>query len=164
VVGPPHDAPGAAVLVAEARAAGALVVQPAAPTADMRASIERGLEPLRAGPEPEAVLIAPGDCPGLDPAVVARLIAAARGPHPGAIVVPACDGRRGHPVLIPWPLAATIPGLPQGLGVNALLAQHPDRLIELECSDPRVLADLDSPDDYRRWAHAFGPEGGGPAD
>lgn len=157
VVAPPREADGAPELIAAAEGAGARVVVPADFTADMRASIVLGLEAL-AGVDPIGILLAPGDSPGLTPGVVAQVIEHGRAAA-GAIVVPTFDGRRGHPVWLPNDLAAAIPGLPEGVGVNALLAAHEGRMERLAVADEGVLADLDTPDDYRRWSPT-GPDRG----
>ncbi len=65
--------------------------------------------------------------------------------------MPYHEGRRGHPILIPWELAMRIPGLPPGVGVNALLRARPDEIEAFDAGDPGVLFDLDTPEDYRRW-------------
>jgi len=67
------------------------------------------------------------------------------------MIIPVSKGRRGHPVVLPWDLAAEIPRLPAGAGVNALLSEHASRLTELTVASPDVCADLDTPDDLRRW-------------
>ncbi|MBC7893092.1 MAG: NTP transferase domain-containing protein, partial [Sphingobacteriaceae bacterium] len=61
VVAPPVDFDGAKILADEATRAGAVVVVADSATADMRASVELGLEWLRRGPAPSTVLLAPGD-------------------------------------------------------------------------------------------------------
>ncbi len=151
VVTAPADTPGASALVEAARAEGAETVTAPAPPPDMRASVELGLEFLGEGPEPSAVLLTPGDSPGLDAVAVARVIRRAAG-APGRIVVPRHDGRRGHPLLLPWPLASEIRRLPPGVGVNALLARHAETVVFDDADDPGILADLDTPEDYRRWS------------
>lgn len=157
VVTPPRDEPGAAALVAEAAGAGATVLPCPSPTADMRATVEIGIDALaRCARPPLALLLAPGDSPGITPDLVARIIESFRA-DPSRIVVPRVGPRRGHPVAIPWELAALIPALPPGIGVNALLAEHADRVATLEMDDPGAVADLDTPEDYQRWS--AGPTG-----
>jgi molybdenum cofactor cytidylyltransferase len=152
VVAPPREAPGAADLIDEAEGVGAWVVVPPGFTADMRASIVLGLGVL-AGIEAVGILLAPGDSPGLTASLVARVVGRGRA-EPGAIVAPTFEGRRGHPVWLPADLAAAIERLPAGVGVNALLAANEDRIVAVEADDAGALADLDTPDDYRRWASA----------
>lgn len=149
VVVPPREAPGAVALIAEAERAGARVVVAGAPTADMRATVELGLAAIAGVEGIEAILLAPGDSPGLSAALVARVIGRFReGSAP--VVVPTCQGKRGHPLLLARALAGRIGGLPSGFGVNALLAGQ--EVSEVETADPGALADLDTPADYARWA------------
>ena len=152
VVAPPAVAHGAAALADEATRAGALVVVPDAPPPQMRDSVELGLDRLARGPSPPpaTVLLAPGDSLGIHAALVARVVAEARA-HPEAILLPARDGRRGHPVALPWSVAAEIHGLPADVGINALVRRHAARVVTLDVADPAVLDDLDTPEDYRRW-------------
>jgi molybdenum cofactor cytidylyltransferase len=150
VVAPPLDSAEGPVLASESRRAGAEVVVPQTRPATMRDSIELGLAALAGGAPVERMLVAPGDSPGITSELVARLLVlAAR--SPGSIVVPCCDGRRGHPVVLPWDIAAEIPTLPAGGGVNALVGRHSDRVLELPETDSALIADLDSPDDLRRF-------------
>jgi molybdenum cofactor cytidylyltransferase len=150
VVAPPAEAPGGSALAEEAARLGARVVVPAGPTADMRASIELGLDALDGTDAPEALLLAPGDSPGLSSETVARLIGRFGAGRP-PIVVPTCAGRRGHPILLRWDVACRIRLLPGGVGVNALLEAHAGHVVALELGDPGTLADLDTPEDYHRW-------------
>jgi molybdenum cofactor cytidylyltransferase len=150
VVGP-VTVDGAAALADAAEQEGACVVVADPPPPDMRASVERGLDRLAQGPVPATVLIAPGDSPGIDADLVAGLIARARA-EPGAIIIPSSNGRRGHPIALPWILAAEIRDLPGDVGINALVARHAAKVIELDVSHADAIADLDTPEDYRRWA------------
>jgi molybdenum cofactor cytidylyltransferase len=151
VVSPPRGEPGAGPLIEAAEAEGAEVVIPDRPTADMRASVELGLTRLADGPKPGALLLTPADLPGLGRESVARVVAAGAG-SPGKIIVPQHSGRRGHPLLLPWPLAEQIPRLPPGVGVNALLEEHRGLIRRVPIDDPGLYDDLDTPDDYRRWS------------
>lgn len=154
VVAPPSEFPGAEVLADEATRAGAVVVVADSATADMRASVELGLDRLRRGPAaPSAVLLAPGDSLGMTPELVRRIVARASA-EPDSIIVPRFRGRRGHPVALPWDLAAEVRDLPTGTGVNALLTARADRVLMLDVDDPGTTADLDTPDDYRAWVDA----------
>jgi CTP:molybdopterin cytidylyltransferase MocA len=154
VVPPPPDAAGAAILHREAAEAGAEVVVPPSQPLDMRASFEHGLDRLAdLDPPPSVVLLTPADSPGLTAALVARVVAACEA-APGSIVIPTVAGRRGHPVALPWALAQEVRGLPEGVGINALVALMGSRVVELPVDDPGAVADLDTPEDYQRWAGA----------
>jgi molybdenum cofactor cytidylyltransferase len=151
VVAPVRTKPGAIELADQARREGARVFHCPEPTPDMRATVCVGLAALReTGRPPAGLLLAPGDCPGLRPELVARVMAQFRD-DPTRLVVPVYQGKRGHPLALPWALAAAIPELPEGTGVKALLDQYPERLRELPVADRGAVSDLDTPEDYRRW-------------
>lgn len=152
VVAPPEGAAGAESLGREALAAGAKVLRPNVQPADMRASVELALRALdAAGPAPTTVLLTPGDSPGLSARLVSLVIARAV-ESPDMIIVPIFEGKRGHPVAIPWSIALAVHGLPPGVGVNSLIALHADALRTLEVDEPGTLDDLDTPEDYLRWS------------
>jgi molybdenum cofactor cytidylyltransferase len=151
VIVPPADAIEGPALAAAAGQAGAEVIVPPLRPAEMRQSIELGLETLSRPTPPERVLLAPGDHPGVTRQLVARLLECAR-EWPQRIVVPCSGGRRGHPIVLPWGIAAEVRGLPHELGVNALVARHEDRVFELTVSSPEAIADLDTPEDFQQWS------------
>lgn len=134
------------------RAAGVDLVVPTPPPAEMKDSVVAGLEYIDARYQPShraAWLLAPADMPQLSSGVIDRLIAehACRIDEP-AILVPTYDRRRGHPVLLPWPLAAEVARLGDDEGINSLVARR--GVVELPCDDPGLLSDIDTPEDYRR--------------
>jgi molybdenum cofactor cytidylyltransferase len=151
VVPPPADAPGAASLIQEAASAGAAVVEPLVRPVDMRSSFELGLTHLeQIGPAPSFVLLTPADSPGVTSRLVAEVIARAK-IATGSIVIPVHDGKRGHPIALPWELAQQVRTLPGGVGVNSLIALHASLVVEHPVTDPGAVADLDTPEDYVRW-------------
>jgi molybdenum cofactor cytidylyltransferase len=131
---------------------GSEVVRPDMPPAQMKDSVAQALlyiETRYSPQDDDAWLLAPADMPGLSPRVIDRLLGEhERGSRPKAILVPTSNGRRGHPVLFPWPLAGEVRGLAEDEGVNILLERHPVR--EIACDESALPADLDTPDDYRR--------------
>jgi len=150
VVGPPADVPEGPPVSEAASRAGAVVVVPETRPTEMRDSIELAVAELeRSAAPPTAVLLAPADSPKLDAQVVARLLTAWR-EHQESIVIPTSGGRRGHPIVLPWRLARTITELPPDVGVNALVAQHAPKVVEIEVGGEAVVTDLDTPEDLRR--------------
>ncbi len=124
----------------------------------MRDSIEIALAAAAKPTPPERVLLAPGDIPGIKAQIVAALLDESIR-QPQKIVVPRFLERRGHPVVLPWSLAADVASLPEGQGFNALLARHHSLVAELVVSDSDVTVDLDSPDDLIRWNEQRGAGG-----
>ena len=128
--------------------AGAEVVVPAVPPPDMKASVLAALQHLEGEATGQDVwLLAPADMPTLSPDVIKKLLQAARQSF-GTILIPTANGRRGHPVLFRWPMAAAVATLAADQGVNELLRQFP--VTEVPCQDEAILADVDTPEDYRR--------------
>jgi molybdenum cofactor cytidylyltransferase len=120
---------------------------------DMLSSVRCG---LRAIPqECDGVLVALGDQPAVTAELICRMIAAflAAGPAApagGRIVVPAYEGKRGHPTLFSACYRQEVLTAFDGAGLRGLLAAHPAEVIDLPAPGPAVLSDMDCPEDYRR--------------
>ncbi|HZZ73636.1 MAG TPA: NTP transferase domain-containing protein, partial [Pirellulales bacterium] len=139
------------------RAQRAEVVLPERPPEDMKRSVLYGLQYIerRYQPSAEAVwLMAPADLPFLSAARIARLLAE-QPATPEKILVPRQAGRRGHPILAPWPVAAEVARLPENGGLNALLRDERIRLID--CADDGSDEDLDTPADFARLQNRHPP-------
>lgn len=138
-------------------AAGARVCSLPAATADMRATVEEGLNWLEAHFHPrddDGWLLAPGDHPALDGEVVRQLAAAYdEGSH--SIVVPTFAGRRGHPTLLAWRHVAGIRAHSAGQGLNAYLRAQADAIREVPVANDDILCDLNTPEDYERLCARF---------
>lgn len=132
--------------------AGATPVMPPVPPAEMRQSVEFALRTIaeRYGPRPDdGWLLSPADHPLLDRDLLTQLIARwSRGDAP--ILIPTCEGHRGHPVFFRWSLAAEVFDLPADVGLNQLVRRHAADVVEMETNNPAILADLDTPEDYAR--------------
>jgi molybdenum cofactor cytidylyltransferase len=165
---PPVDSPEAAAIAAEAAAGGAEVVVPESQPAHMRDSVELGLAALDADPRPASIVLTPADLPGITRGLVARLLDVARD-RPDRLLIPTHDGRRGHPIILPWSIAVRIRELPHGAGLNRLVARHREDVLEVRLSRKGVIDDLDTPEDLEAWLatragpgpnHAASPPGG----
>jgi molybdenum cofactor cytidylyltransferase len=64
-----------------------------------------------------------------------------------AIVAPAYLGKRGHPVGFSAKFRTELEQLTGDEGARAILKLHADQIQLLECNDPGVLADIDTPQD-----------------
>lgn len=133
-------------------ACGATPLQPAVDPPDMRDSVEHALEWIEREFQPaptDGWLLCPADHPLLDAAVLDLLLTRW---HRGdcRILVPVHNGRRGHPTLFRWDLAAEVPRIPHDQGLNRLTKDHAAELIELPVPSDTILIDLDTPADYER--------------
>lgn len=114
---------------------------------DMLSSVRCGLLALPA--ECTRFLLALGDQPGITTAMVNRLIDAGRSSQK-SIVLPVCQGRRGHPLLVSMVHRDEILTRHDGTGLRGLLQSHPGDIEEVPVDDPGCLEDMDFPEDYAR--------------
>jgi molybdenum cofactor cytidylyltransferase len=111
----------------------------------MLSSVQTGLRALPAGAEAAVVML--GDQPFLPARVVDALVGAYRATGRG-IVIPTCEGRRGHPVLVDLKFRDEILALQPADGLRGLMCAHPEAIDEAEVEDANILRDLDVPEDY----------------
>ena len=169
-------------LATAARSAGAEVVIPAVDPDDMRQSVEWALRHLygetlavrsakersfaertASVPEPliptppapcEGWVLVPADHPTLNPKILRELVAA-WSLCPDRIAVPVFDGKRGHPTIFQRRMGEEVLALPLNQGLNQLLRSDPARVLEVEVTDPHILDDLDTPEEFlqllRQW-------------
>ena len=116
---------------------------------EMLSSVRCGLAALP--PECTAALVVLGDQPGLTSDVVAQLLRAFQTADRG-IVVPTFNGRRGHPLLVALRYRDEILTGYETVGLRGLLQAHPEDVHEVEVGTPRILEDLDTPQDFERLA------------
>jgi molybdenum cofactor cytidylyltransferase len=139
-------------LAARVRAAGATVVAPLTPPPQMRDSVEIALRYAKEHFSPtqrDVWLLAPADNPLISTDTIHCLLAHHDLQQP-QIVVPAHQGRRGHPVLFPWGLSEQVFALPADQGIDVLVRTQEPQLLQL--NDPSLLVDLDTPEQYAQWA------------
>ncbi len=137
-----------------------LVVNPSA-SEGMGTSLARGVSALPPGARTVAVAL--GDMPRVEPDTLRRLLEGQGGTGAG-IVVPTWRGRRGHPVIFDLRrYREELLALGGDVGARDVLAAHPADVLEVEAGDPGVVADVDTPEDYRTLAQGReAPPGRGP--
>ncbi|MDR3209155.1 MAG: nucleotidyltransferase family protein [Oscillospiraceae bacterium] len=141
-----------AALAEELRGTGASLVYNERYRDGMFSSLRAGLAALPA--ETDAFFLLPADCCAVAPATLGMLRAAYR----GEILYPVCDGRRGHPPLIP---ARHIPGLLAYNGEDGARGYFLRFSFDAaETRDPGVLLDMDTPEDYAAILRYLSPEVG----
>lgn len=137
-------------LAEEVERAGADLVQPETAPPDMRTSVEVAMATLQKQAEAwDGWMLIPADHPTLDSSVVRQLIADWAADFT-RIAVPTWEGRRGHPTLFPWSTATEVSQLPAHVGLNSLLRQRPDRVLEMPSTSAEILVDLDTPEDWEQ--------------
>jgi molybdenum cofactor cytidylyltransferase len=65
-------------------------------------------------------------------------------------VAPAYQGKRGHPVGFSAKFRSELEQLAGDEGARSILKRHADQIKLLECNDPGILADIDTPEDLRK--------------
>jgi molybdenum cofactor cytidylyltransferase len=119
----------------------------------MLSSVKCGVRAISA--DYDAVLLALGDQPHIECAVVSEVIRAYRAGNAG-IVIPRYGAKRGHPIIIDLrKYRESIGNLPEDVGLNVLMQEHADdvRLIDVATED--IIRDIDVPDDYTRELARF---------
>lgn len=131
----------------EASATGAEVILNPDPAPGPISSLQAGIRALP--PEAEGVLFAPVDHPLFSADTVRALIRAFRESTP-PLVVPAFEGWRGHPVLFHRSLFPEL--MEQGLheGARTVVRRYLQGRLQLPVDDPGILADIDTPEEYRK--------------
>ncbi len=101
-------------------------------------------------PGVRAVMVAPVDMPLVKGETVRALFDAyRRGRH--LVVRPAAGDRHGHPVIFDRTLFRELRAADARVGARGVVAAHPERVLNLPVTDPGAFADIDTPDDYRRY-------------
>ena len=122
--------------------------------------LEGMLSSVRAGFEaaPEtwiATFIVLGDQPSLRTPILDLLIDA-HATHPGAIIVPVFEDKRGHPILIPMTFRQEILHHYDDVGLRGLLHAHGEAVVEIPVDSESVLEDVNYPEDYERALRQLG--------
>lgn len=128
-----------------AAAAGAHVIENPRPDAGRTGSLKVG---LRAAAGADAVLVWPVDHPAVEVATVRHIVDVARAGD-AAIVVPARDGRRGHPLLLAAEAMAEVAALADDAPLRDVVRRDPKRVRVADVPDAGVLVNLDTPEAAR---------------
>jgi molybdenum cofactor cytidylyltransferase len=90
-------------------------------------------------------VIALADMPYIKPDTIEAI---AHALNAGAdIVAPAYQNKRGHPVGFSAKFRNELEQLTGDEGARAILKRHADQIMLLECNDPGILNDIDTPED-----------------
>jgi len=149
---------------AEIGTAGRLSMVTADEAAPMFASVIAGLSALQSQaargdhPKPRGVFILPVDVPAPEPQTFATLASGAADPCEGAIPCYQGKGQNGHPLYLLWSLVEEAL-LGRDIRPDDRLDYLTEGLLNLVgVPDPNVIANLNTPADFQRWA-ALNPDG-----
>jgi molybdenum cofactor cytidylyltransferase len=119
----------------------------------MLSSVKCGVCAVR--PDQDAVLIALGDQPHIDSAVVRELIEQYSAGEAG-IVIPRYGGKRGHPIIMNVRrYRDAILNLPEHVGLNTLIQEHGGDIHLVDVATDDIIRDIDYPADYARELARF---------
>ena len=131
--------------VAEAvRAYPVMIVVNQEPDGDMASSVRAGRDALTDAAR--GVIVALCDYPLVSAATIASLVAEF-GNSPGNVIIPCHQERSGHPLLFP---RSILDELTEDQILRDLVRRDPERIQRLDVTDPGVLIDMDTPEDYLR--------------
>ncbi|MDF1573697.1 MAG: nucleotidyltransferase family protein [Bacteroidales bacterium] len=93
-------------------------------------------------------LIFLGDQPEIPPAV-SNLVMESYEKELNGIIIPVCNHRRGHPLLVDMKYRKEVENLDLEQGLRSLRHQFPEDVLEVEVDEPGILVDIDTPEDYK---------------
>jgi len=97
----------------------------------------------------DAVLVFQGDQPFISHSVTNSLIEKFRSSDKG-ILIPVCNGKRGHPLLLDRKYRDEITNLNPDEGLRSITHQHAADVLEVDTDEQGILRDFDTYDDYIR--------------
>ena len=115
--------------------------------AGMAASLRTGIEAADAAAA--GYLVALGDMPGITAGLVDLLCRGFAGAGESAIALPVHEGRRGHPVIFAGGYREELLALSGDRGARSVVERHPGSVVEVPVSSSGILADVDTPEEYR---------------
>jgi molybdenum cofactor cytidylyltransferase len=110
-------------------------------------SLRAGIAAL--GRDIGAALVLLGDQPFVSPEIMERIVDEWRASG-AAIVAPVYRGQRGNPVLFAHTVFGELLAIEGDQGARAILFANPARVRTIAFDDDRPLADIDTPEDYKR--------------
>jgi molybdenum cofactor cytidylyltransferase len=101
-------------------------------------------------PESEAAIVNLVDHPLITADTIKALMISFR-TAPLPIIIASYQGRRGHPVLFSSQVYGEILAAPLDKGAKVVVRKDPTRVREVQLDDPGILADIDTPEDYKHY-------------
>ncbi|MFC2069704.1 NTP transferase domain-containing protein [Chloroflexota bacterium] len=118
----------------------------------MFSSVQAGLRSLKS--DYQAAFIAPVDIPLVHSETIRRLLKAAE-EHPGKVIHPVFNQKRGHPPLIPANMFPAVLGWQGDGGLKSVPHFCDDTTVGISVPDSHILFDVDEPVDYEKLLERF---------
>ncbi len=112
-------------------------------------SVRTGVAAL--GKDIDAAVVQLGDMPGVNAALLDRLMAAFSPVEGRSICVPTVGGKRGNPVLWDRRFFPEIAMLAGDSGAKHLIGEHADLVCEVEMTGEAAITDIDTPEALEAW-------------
>jgi molybdenum cofactor cytidylyltransferase len=112
-------------------------------------SVRTGMAAL--GQDIDAAIVQLGDMPGVNAALLDRLIAAFSPVEGRSICVPTVAGKRGNPVLWARRFFPDMARLAGDTGAKHLIGEHADLVCEVEMTGEAAITDIDTPEALAIW-------------
>jgi molybdenum cofactor cytidylyltransferase len=112
-------------------------------------SVRTGIAAL--GKDVDSAIIQLGDMPGVNSALLDRLMAAFSPVEGRSICVPMVGGKRGNPVLWDRRFFAEMADLAGDSGAKHLIGEHADLVCEVEMAGEAAITDIDTPEALAAW-------------
>ena len=125
-----------------------LAYNPDYASGEMLSSFQVGLK--SAAVESQAALLALGDQPQMELAVVREVLRAYTASRP-RILIPSCRMRRGHPGVVSRELWGEVLSMKPPATLREFLNAHANEIAYLNVTTETVIQDLDTPEDYERF-------------
>ncbi|TMJ26389.1 MAG: 4-diphosphocytidyl-2C-methyl-D-erythritol kinase, partial [Alphaproteobacteria bacterium] len=112
-------------------------------------SVRTGVAAL--GKDIDAAIVQLGDMPGVNSALLDRLMAAFSPVEGRSICVPTVVGKRGNPVLWDRRFFPEIAKVSGDTGAKHLIGEHADLVCEVEMTGEAAVTDIDTPEALAAW-------------
>ena len=116
----------------------------------MGTSIVKGLSLIN--DKSQAVMLVLADQPLIDSETINKLIETFLS-HDKGIVIPAYQGRRGHPIIFSTKYREALLRLRDDVGGRQIIKEHPDDILEVAVNSPGVNVDIDTIENYRFYTN-----------
>ncbi|HEY5541898.1 MAG TPA: nucleotidyltransferase family protein [Candidatus Binatia bacterium] len=112
-------------------------------------SLQVAVRRLQSDPDCDGMLVHLVDHPYIDSSLVDEMMRRFD-QSKNLIVVPRCQGKRGHPVIFSRALFGELLAAPLSEGAKAVVNAHRDETLEIETDQAGITIDIDTPELYRQ--------------